>query len=112
MPKKLLVTGATGFIASHCIVDLLNHGFAVKGTVRSLHRGEQIRTILRHHSNNTDRLEFVQAELTDHHCWEQAMQGCYGVIHLASPVPVIQPNDANEVIKPAREGTLNVLFRA
>lgn len=112
MPGKLLVTGATGFIAAHCIVDLLNHGFEIKGTVRSLNRGEQIRTILKQHSKNADSFEFVQAELTDRHCWEKLMQGCYGVIHLASPVPVIQPNDANEVIRPARDGTLNVLKAA
>jgi len=112
MTTKLLVTGASGFIATHCIVELLNHGYQVKGTVRKLDKEEQIRAILKKHTKNTDCLEFTQAELTDPHSWEEAMQGCDGVMHLASPVPVIQPKDADKVIRPAREGTLNVLKAA
>ena len=112
MPKKLLVTGASGFIATHCILDLLNNGYQVRGTVRSLDRAEQIRSTLKKHTRHADSLEFVPAELTDQRCWEGAMQGCHGVMHIASPVPVIQPKDANEVIRPAREGTLNVIKAA
>jgi dihydroflavonol-4-reductase len=112
MQKKLLVTGASGFIATHCVIDLLSHGYWVKGTLRDLNRAKQIYAILNQHSINTDRLEFVKAELTDPNCWEEALQGCYGAVHLASPVPVIQPENKNDVIRPAREGTLNVLRAA
>jgi dihydroflavonol-4-reductase len=112
MTKKLLVTGASGFIGTHCILELLNHNYQVKGTVRKLDRAEKIRAILKNHNENPDNIEFAQAELTDPHSWEKAMHGCSGVLHIASPVPVIQPKDADEVIIPAREGALNVLKAA
>ena len=112
MTKKLLVTGASGFIGTHCIVELLNNGYQVRGTVRKLDRSEQIRAILKNQTQNTDRLEFAQAELTEPGNWEEVMPGCSGVLHIASPVPVIQPKNANEVIIPAREGALNVLKSA
>lgn len=112
MTDKLLVTGSSGFIGSHCIIDLLNHGYQVKGTVRDLNRVGPLLSILKENSKYTKNLEFAEAELTDPLCWEKAMQGCSGVIHIASPVPVIQPKDPDEVIRPAREGTINVLTAA
>ncbi len=112
MPRRLLVTGASGFIGTHCIIDLLNHGYHVKGTIRDGDRASQLFTILKEHTPHTDHLEFTQAELTNPDCWEDAMQGCSGVIHTASPVPVVQPKDPDEVIGPARQGALNVLTAA
>lgn len=108
----MLVTGASGFIGSHCVIDLLNHGYQVKGTIRDLNRTEQLLSVLNKHTRHTDRIEFIQAELTDPHCWEKALQGCSGVIHMASPVPVVQPKDPDAVIRPARQGTINVLTAA
>ena len=112
MPKKLLVTGATGFIATHCILDLLNHGYQVRGTVRNLDSERQIRKVLEKHTPYIENLEIAQAELTDPHSWTVAMRGCHGVLHIASPVPVVQPKDADKVIRPALEGTMNVLKAA
>ena len=112
MPRRLLVTGASGFIGTHCIIDLLNHGYQVKGAIRDGDRAGQLFPTLSEHTPHTDRLEFTQAELTDPHCWEDAMQGCSGVLHIASPAPVIQPKDPDEIIRPARQGTLNVLTAA
>ena len=112
MTQKLLITGASGFIATHCTVELLNNGYQIRGTVRNLSRAKQIRDILKNHTKNAETIEFAQAELTDSHSWEEAMHGCSGVLHIASPVPVIQPKNADEVIIPAREGTLNVLKAA
>ena len=112
MTDKLLVTGASGFIGSHCIIDLLSHGYHVKGTVRDLNRVTQIQSILKKNTEYTNNIEFVETELTDPYCWEKAMQGCDGVFHVASPVPVIQPKDPDEVIRPAREGIINVLTAA
>ena len=109
MTKKLLVTGASGFIGTHCIVELLNNGYQVKGTMRNLDRAEQIRDVLKNHTERADSIEFVKAELTDAFSWEEAMNGCSGVLHIASPVPVVQPKNADEVIVPAREGALNIL---
>lgn len=112
MTKKLLVTGASGFIGTHCVLELLNNGYQVKGTVRNLERAEQIRNIMKKHTKKADAIEFVQAELTEAASWEEAMNGCSGVLHIASPVPVVQPKNADEVIIPAREGALNVLKAA
>ena len=68
MHKKLLVTGASGFIATHCIIELLNNGYQIKGTLRKFDRAKQIFAILNQHTKNTDRLEFVEAELTEQNC--------------------------------------------
>ena len=112
MSEKVLVTGASGFIASHTIIDLLNAGYTVRGTVRDLARVEKLKTMFAQHTDKTDQLEFVAATLTDSACWETAMSGCSGVFHIASPVPVAQPDNPDDLIIPAREGTLNVLRAA
>jgi dihydroflavonol-4-reductase len=112
MTRKLLVTGASGFIASHCILELLNSGYLVKGTLRNLDRAEAIRDILGKHTKKADSIEFVQAELADAQCWDEAVNGCDGVLHIASPVPVVQPKSADEIVRIARDGTLNVLNAA
>lgn len=112
MAKKLLVTGASGFIASHCILELLNCGYLVKGTLRDLDRAGSILKILDKHTRKIDNIEFVQAELNDAHCWDNAVRGCDGILHIASPAPVVQPKNADELITPARDGTLNVLKAA
>lgn len=112
MADKILVTGASGFIAGHCILDLLARGYDVRGTVRNLDRAEELRGLLGKHTDRAGALEFVEADLIDTAGWPAAVEGCDGVFHVASPVPVQQPKDANEVIKPAREGTINVLSAA
>lgn len=112
MAQKLLVTGASGFIASHCILELLNCGYHVKGTLRKLDRADSIREVLSKHTQNIERLEFCQAELTNAKCWDEAVKGCDGVMHIASPAPVVQPKNADALIIPARDGTLNVLKAA
>lgn len=112
MPKKILVTGASGFIASHCIIDLLKHGYQVRGTVRNLDRVPQLRAMYAKHTDKADEIEFMKADLLSPAGWSEAADGCDGLFHLASPVPSIQPKDPNEVIKPAKEGALNALQAA
>ncbi|MCL6567720.1 MAG: NAD-dependent epimerase/dehydratase family protein [Meiothermus silvanus] len=94
---SVLVTGANGFIAHHCIQQLLQHGHKVRGTLRS---------------GVGAGLEFVQADLQSDQGWERAAQGCAYVLHVASPFPPTIPDDENELIVPAREGTLRVLRAA
>lgn len=112
MGNKVLVTGASGFIAGHCILDLLSHGYEVRGSVRNLARVKQIREMLGRYSDRAASVEFVEANLLDADSWLRAIDGCDSVMHVASPVPVVQPKDPNEVIRPAKEGAINVLSAA
>jgi dihydroflavonol-4-reductase len=108
----VLVTGATGFLGLHCIVQLLQAGWAVRGTVRDLRRADGLRALLSEHVDGGDRLSFAAADLADDQGWAEALAGCRFVLHVASPVLSKIPKDPNEVILPAREGTLRVLRAA
>ncbi len=112
MPTTILVTGASGFIGSHCVLDLLNQGYRVRGSLRDLSRSVAIESTLQANGANTSQLEWVVASLTDPDSWPAAASGCDAIFHVASPVPTIQPKDPAEVIEPARLGTLNVLEAA
>ncbi len=109
---KILVTGVSGFIGSHCVLDLLSHGYEVKGTIRNLDRADRLRRILSNHNPDAANMEIVAATLDKADGWDKAMEGCSGVFHVASPVPAVQPKNPAEVIEPAVEGTLNVLTAA
>lgn len=109
--KTILVTGISGFIAKHCALDLLQHGYRVRGTVRSVKKADEVKATLRQHCD-TSRLEFVEADLLGDAGWDAAMQGIDGVLHLASPFILNEPKDPNELIRPAVEGTLRVLKAA
>lgn len=107
----VLITGISGFIARHCAVEMLNAGYGVRGTVRSLKRSEEVRASLSRHAD-VARLEFVQADLESGDGWDAAVAGCAHVLHVASPFPAKQPRDEQELIRPAVQGTLRVLRAA
>lgn len=106
----VLVTGGSGFLAGHIISRLLTDGYLVRTTVRSASREADVRAALDLPSDDR-RLSFVVADLSADDGWAAAVHGCNAVMHVASPFPARQPRDENEVIAPAREGTLRV-FRA
>jgi dihydroflavonol-4-reductase len=107
----VLVTGISGFIARHCAVDLLNAGYGVRGTVRSLKRSDEVRESLSRHAPVV-RLEFAEADLESEAGWDAAVRGCRHVLHVASPFPAVQPKDEQDLIRPAVQGTLRVLRAA
>ena len=109
--KTVLITGISGFIAKHCAIELLRHGYCVRGTVRSASKAEEVKATLSKHCD-ISRLEFVEADLLSDKGWALAMQGLHGVLHLASPFPLNEPKDPQELIRPAVDGTLRVLKAA
>jgi nucleoside-diphosphate-sugar epimerase len=112
MSGKILVTGASGFIASHCILDLLANGYEVRGSIRDLARADSLKAMYARHGGDTSRLAFAQASLTEATGWQAAAEGCTGIFHVASPVPTIQPKNPEEVVGPAKAGTMHVLEAA
>ena len=109
--KIVLVTGASGFIAKHCIVRLLNEGYAVRGSLRTPGRADEVRAAIATKAP-TDDLSFVTLNLSSDEGWDDAMKGCTFVQHVASPFPNSEPADENELIIPAREGALRALRAA
>jgi dihydroflavonol-4-reductase len=107
----VLITGISGFIAKHCALEMLNAGYPVRGTVRSLQRSTRVRDTLAQHTD-TSRLEFAEADLESDAAWTEALAGCAHVLHLASPFPIKQPKDEQVLIRPAVQGTLRVLRAA
>src|SRR5215831_8651040 len=111
--ERVLVTGGSGFIATHCILQLLDAGHPVRATVRTLARDADVRAMLKEGGADPgDRLSFVAADLESDAGWPQAVAGCDYVLHVASPFPATIPKDEDEIIKPAREGALRVLRAA
>ena len=107
--EKVLVTGASGYIALHCIVVLLKDGFAVRGSLRSPERESEVRTAIGKEVDAKNNLEFCQLDLMKDDGWDEAVNGCDYVMHVASPFPFAAPKNENEIIEPAREGTLRAL---
>lgn len=105
----VLVTGASGFIAIHCIIQLLEQGWRVRGTLRSLAREPELRATLAKFTPHGHRLELTPADLLDDSGWEAAARGCDYALHVASPFPLAEPKDEQDLIRPAREGTLRAL---
>ncbi len=111
--NPVLVTGGSGFLAGHCILALLAAGHEIRTTLRSPAREAALRTALAAAGIDPGRrLRSIQADLTRDAGWAEAVAGCRHVLHVASPVAVAEPKDENELIVPAREGTLRVLRAA
>jgi dihydroflavonol-4-reductase len=111
--ELVLVTGGSGFIGMHCILQLLAAGYRVRTTVRSLKREADVRAMLKVGGATTgEALSFVAADLMEDAGWPEAVAGCDFVLHIASPFPSSQPKNEDELIIPAREGALRVLRAA
>jgi dihydroflavonol-4-reductase len=111
--ELVLVTGGSGFVGAHCILKLLEAGYRVRTTVRSLDREPEVRAMLKvGGAEPGDTLSFAEADLLSDDGWPEAVAGCAYVLHVASPFPVAMPRDPDELIRPAREGALRVLRAA
>jgi nucleoside-diphosphate-sugar epimerase len=111
--STVLVTGGSGFIGSHVILQLLSAGHTVRTTVRDLKREPEVRALLRQGGPEPgERVRFFAADLMKDAGWKEAAAGSEYVMHIASPFPVHVPKDENELIVPAREGALRMLRAA
>lgn len=109
----VLVTGGSGFLGSHCILQLLDAGHVVRTTVRDAKREVGVRAMLAQGGVEPgDRLSFAVADLEHDAGWAEAVAGCDDVLHVASPFPESLPKHEDELIVPAREGALRVLRAA
>ena len=107
--RTVLVTGGSGFLAGHAIVQLLKQGYPVRTSIRNLAKEPDLRAALTAGIDLPVELEFVQADLASDDGWNEAAAGCHYVLHIASPFPASQPKDAQELIVPARDGALRVV---
>jgi dihydroflavonol-4-reductase len=111
--QLVLVTGGTGFIAVWCIIQLLTAGYPVRTTIRSQKRENDVRDMLKAgEATNLDRLSFTITDLNKDEGWKEAVHGCTFVLHVASPFPPGAPKHEDDLIIPAREGSLRVLRAA
>lgn len=109
---RVLVTGASGYIGGHCVVDLLRRGYRVRGTVRSLAKRAGVERLAGLVPGSQGRLEIAEADLSNERGWADAIRDCTYILHVASPFPANVPDDEMEVIGPAVDGTKRVLAAA
>jgi len=109
---KVLVTGATGFIAGHVIHQLVEAGHEVTGTARSASKANALNKTLSAYAGKPIRVDIRAADLSSDEGWMEACQGMDFVQHIASPIPTNLPKDHDELITPARDGALRVLQAA
>jgi dihydroflavonol-4-reductase len=110
----ILVTGASGFIAQHVILDLIANGYQdIRGTLKDIGRANEIRNLIEVYAPGAgQRLSFVSADLTADAGWMEALQGREAVMHVASPIPLERPKNRDALVKIAMPGTLRVLKAA
>ena len=108
--ERVLVTGGSGYVAGWIIVRLLQQGYRVRTTIRSLSRVDAVRSAVAGQVELQDRLSFSVADLLQDDGWDDAVRDCAYVIHVASPMGQGEPKA--DLVSPAREGTLRVLRAA
>ncbi|MDU5336815.1 NAD-dependent epimerase/dehydratase family protein [Enterococcus sp.] len=113
MTEKVLVTGGTGFLGMQMLLQLLNKGYDVRTTVRSLKSKDKVVNTLRENGvTKFDQLSFIEADLSRDDNWDEAMEDRDYVLSVASPVFFEIPKDEAEVIRPAIEGIVRILKAA
>jgi nucleoside-diphosphate-sugar epimerase len=105
----ILVTGASGYIASWIIRMLLGEGCTVHGTVRDLKKASSIDHLKKMANELPGELKLFKADLLQPGSFSAAMQGCEVVIHTASPFLLSVKDPQRDLVDPALKGTENVL---
>ena len=109
MTDRVLVTGITGFIASHVAARLAERGFAVRGTVRNRAKGRRVLDAMATEGVDVSGIELVEADLGSDAGWADAVANCRFIQHIASPFPLEAPSDREALVPEARAGAQRVL---
>jgi dihydroflavonol-4-reductase len=112
MIKTIFITGISGYIAKACAASLIKKGYAVKGSLRDLKKGEQVKADIEVFLGQSVTIDFVELDLCKDDGWADAMTGCDALFHMASPFKLKLPKDEALTIKPAKEGTIRALKSA
>ncbi len=114
--SKVLLTGANGYIGRHILLQLLDQGYQVRASVRSLDKSQEVIDALKSHVKDvnllTSHLSFVKLSLDEDAGWSEAMKDIDVLIHSASPFPLVIPADEEKLIRPAVDGTIRALKAA
>ena len=107
--EKVLVTGGSGYIALHCIAELLKENYHVRTSLRNMERKEEVQKSVSKYLNENNSLEFCKLDLLSDDGWDLSVNGCEYVLHLASPVYEKDNSDESAFIEPAEQGLLRAL---
>ena len=110
--KKVLVTGANGYIAKHIIADLYKNKFSVIGTLRNIQKAKTVQSDIENHLGHKIDIAFKEVCLDSDEGWDDAVSGCDAIMHTASPFPIKYVKNEMDLINPAKEGTLRVMNAA
>ncbi|CAL4948559.1 unnamed protein product [Urochloa decumbens] len=104
----VVVTGASGFLGSWLVMKLLQAGYTVRATVRDPTNVTKTKPLL-DLPGATERLSIWKADLAEDGSFDDAIKGCTGVFHVATPMDFESKDPENEVIKPTVEGMLSIM---
>ncbi|KAL8193779.1 hypothetical protein R6Q57_026471 [Mikania cordata] len=107
-PLTVCVTGAAGFIGSWLVMRLLERGYIVRATLRDPGNMKKVKHLIDLPRAETN-LTLWKADLTQEGSFDEAIEGCHGVFHVATPMDFESKDPENEVIKPTIEGVLSII---
>ena len=110
--ETVFITGISGWIAQFCAIECIKAGYHVKGSLRSMSRQTEILDAIGKEVDPTGKVEFCELDLLKDEGWDSSMEGCTYLMHIASPFVIFEPKDENELITPAKDGTIRALKAA
>ena len=102
--NKVFVSGGSGYIALHCIAKLIKKGFFIKTSLRSMNRRSEVLDSISKVVECKNKIEFCELDLMRDKGWDESIEGCQYVLHIASPLMLGFPKNPDDIIKPAVEG--------